>query len=240
MQTNILYPMTYSDDMIISLRKGNAKIGRSVYAFNLLPGDEPISVKTKGQLTDIQGTCGGCCEGCVNACYAMRDAKRFHPSCIPSLGKNTLIMRHNMDGMFEQLKKKLARRKAKVLRYHSSGEIESFNYLLHMVKLAVEMPGTKFYCYTKRFAFVQKYLTEYGMFPKNLTVNISVWNGNDKGYDFSKLNKFVYDDGSDPEVAKLFHCKAVDKNGKSTELTCDKCGRCFNGNKGLITAVYAH
>ena len=63
---------------------------------------------------------------------------------------------------------------------------------------------------------------------------------NVKGYNFEGLNKFVYDDGSDPEIAKMFHCKAVNPDGKSTGLTCDKCGRCFKGNKGLITAVYAH
>lgn len=240
MKTNVLYPINYSEDMEISLVQGNKKIGRSVFALNFLPGDQPISVSTRGALTDIKGTCSGCCDGCVNDCYAMRDAKRYHNTCIPSLGKNTLIMRNNIDGLFTQLEEKLAKKKATVLRYHSSGEIENFNYLLHMVKLAVKMPNVKFYCYTKRFGFVQKYLTEYGMFPENLTVNISVWNGNDKGYDFAKLNKFVYDDGSDPEVAKLFHCKAVNSDGKSTGLTCDKCGRCFNGNRGLITAVYAH
>ena len=240
MSATVLYPMSYNKDMELSLVQGNKKIGRNVFALNFLPGDEPLSVSTKGQLTDIKGTCSGCCEGCANACYAIRDTKRYHNTCVPALGKNTLIMRHNIDGLFTQLEEKLTKKKAQVLRYHSSGEIENFNYLLHMVKLAVKMPDVKFYCYTKRFNFVQKYLTEYGMFPENLTVNISVWNGNDKGYNFEGLNKFVYDDGSDPEVAKLFHCKAVDPNGKSTGLTCDKCGRCFRGNKGLVTAVYAH
>ena len=151
MNSNVLYPISYNKDMEISLVQGNKKIGHGVFALNLLPGDQPISTKTRGQLTDIKGTCGGCCEGCVNDCYAMRDAKRYHNACIPSLGKNTLIMRHNIDGMFAQLEEKLTKKNAKVLRYHSSGEIENFNYLLHMVKLAVRMPNVKFYCYTKRF-----------------------------------------------------------------------------------------
>lgn len=240
MESNVLYPMSYSDEMKITLVKGNNKIGNTVFALNLLPGDKPLTTKTRGALTDIKGTCSGCCEGCASKCYAIRDAKRYHNTCIQSLGKNTLIMRNNIDGLFAQLEAKLAKKKSAVLRYHSSGEIESFNYLLHMVKLAVKLPKVKFYCYTKRFDFIQKYLTEYGMFPTNLTVNISVWNGNDKGYNFDGLNKFVYDDGSDPEVSKMFHCKAVNTDGKSTGLTCDKCGRCFRGNKGLITAVYAH
>ena len=240
MNTTVLYPMSYNENMELSLVQGNKKIGKGVFALNLLPGDAPLSTKTRGQLTDIPGTCGGCCDGCVNDCYAVRETKLHHNVCIPSLGKNTLIMRNNIDGMFSQLEDKLVKRKAEVLRYHSSGEIESFNYLLHMVRTAVRLPNIKFYCYTKRFDFVQEYLNTYSTFPENLTVNISVWNGNDEGYNFDGLNKFVYDDGSNPDVANMFHCKAVASTGKPTGLTCDKCGRCFNGNRGLITAVYAH
>ena len=240
MATEVLYPMVYSADMEISIVQGNKKLGSGVFAFNLLPGDEPLSVKTKGVLTNIRGTCTGCCSGCVNDCYAVRDAKRYHNTCIPSLSKNTLIMRNDIEKMFAQLENQLVKRKAKVLRWHSAGEIESFDYLRRMVALAEKLDNVKFYCYTKRFNFVQQYLNEHKTFPNNFTVNISVWNGNDEGYDFGGLNKFVYDDGSDPEVTKMFHCKAVAPNGKSTGLTCDKCGRCFNGNRGLITAVYAH
>jgi hypothetical protein len=102
------------------------------------------------------------------------------------------------------------------------------------------MPKVKFYCYTKRFDLVDKYLNEFKEFPENLVVNISVWHDNDKGYNFEGLNKFVYDDGTDPEVAKLRHCPAVDKNGHSTGIKCSQCGWCFKGNIGSVTAVYDH
>ena len=87
---------------------------------------------------------------------------------------------------------------------------------------------------------MSQYLRDFKKFPKNFVVNISVWHDNDKGYDFGKCNKFVYDDGTDPKIAKMRHCPAVDKNGHSTGVKCSQCGWCFKGNYGRITAVYAH
>ena len=237
---NVMYQINYEPAMTISLAKGNSKLGKGVYALNLMPGSKPLSTKDKGQLTNVAGTCSGCCDGCENFCYAVRDARRFHNTVIPSAGKNTVIMRHDMDKGFKQVKEKLVKKKAQVLRWHSSGEIMNYNYLLHMVKLAVELPNIQFYFYTKRFAFIDKYLKECGDLPENLVCNISEWKGNTKGYNFEGLNRFVYDDGTDPEMEKLVHCPAVNKEGHKTGVTCDQCKRCFSGNKGLITAVYDH
>lgn len=236
----MLYEMHYEPTMKISLVKGNSKLGKGVYAFNLLPGDEPLSTKDKGQLTNVSGTCTGCCDGCKNFCYAVADARRYHNTCIPSLAKNTLIVRNDLDGVFEQIKEQVIKKKAKVLRYHSSGEIISYAYLLQMVKLAKELPDIKFYFYTKRFAFVDRYIYKFNKFPDNLIPNISEWNGNTEGYNLRGLNRFVYDDGSNPELAKVVHCPAVNKEGRKTGVTCDQCGRCFRGNDGHITAVYDH
>ena len=237
---NVIYQINYEPAMRISVTKGNSKLGSGVYALNLMPGNKPISTKDKGQLTNVRGTCGGCCDGCEGLCYAVNDTRRHHNTVIPCVGKNTVIMRHNMEDGFEQLKYNLIKKRAKVLRYHSSGEIESYNYLLHMVKLAVELPNVRFYFYTKRFGFVEKYLNECGGFPKNCICNISEWKGNTDGYNLRGLNRFVYDDGTDPKLAKVVHCPAVDKNGRKTGITCDYCGRCFSGNNGHITAVYDH
>ena len=237
---NILYQINYDHAMTITLAKGNTKLGKGVYALNLMPGSKPISSKDKGQLTNVTGTCVGCCDGCENYCYAVRDARRFHNTVIPSVGKNTEIMRHDMDKGFKQIKEQLIAKKAKVLRWHSSGEIMSYDYLLHMVKMAVELPDVKFYFYTKRFGFVEKYLKNHGMFPENLVCNISEWKGNTDGYYLDGLNRFVYDDGTDPAMQSVVHCPAVDKTGHKTGITCDQCKRCFSGNKGTMTAVYEH
>lgn len=237
---NVMYQINYEPTMEISLAKGNSKLGKGVYALNLMPGSKPLSTKDKGQLTNVTGTCAGCCDGCENYCYAVKDARRFHNTVIPSVGKNTEIMRHDMDKGFKQVKEKLIENKAKVLRWHSSGEIMNYNYLLHMVKLAVELPDVQFYFYTKRFGLIEKYLNECGDLPENLVCNISEWKGNTEGYNLEGLNRFVYDDGTDPEMEKLVHCPAVDKKGHKTGVTCGQCKRCFSGNKGIVTAVYDH
>jgi hypothetical protein len=236
----VMYNINYNEEMVVSLVKGNSKLGKKVFAFNLMPGDKPISTKDKGELTNVWGTCVGCCDGCQNYCYAVRDTRQHHNSVIPSVGKNTVIMRHDMDKGFKQIKEALIKNKAKVLRLHSSGEIMNYDYLLHMVKLAVEMPDVLFYFYTKRFAFMEQYLKECGALPENLVCNISEWKGNTEGYQLDGLNKFVYDDGTDPKVAKLAHCPAVDKNGGKTGISCDQCRRCFSRNDGHVVAVYSH
>lgn len=236
----MLYEIKYDKTMKISLVKGNNKLGKGVYAFNTLPGDKPLSTKDKGQLTNVYGTCGGCCDGCEKFCYAVNDARRFHNTVIPSIGKNTVIMRHNLEDGFIQLRQEIVAKKVKVLRWHSSGEIMSYDYLLKMVEIAKDFPDVKCYVYTKRFAWVEQYLKENGMFPDNFICNISEWNGNTKGYNLDGLNRFVYDDGSDESMKKMVHCPAVKKDGTRTEITCDKCKRCFSGNKGLVTAVYDH
>ena len=236
----MLYELHYSPDMEISLPKGNIKVGKGIYLFNLLPGDEPLSTTTHGTLTNVRGTCEGCCDGCKPYCYAISDAKRYHNTCVPSLGKNTLIVRNNLDGAFEQIKAGLIKHKAKILRYHSSGEIISYEYLEHMAKLAEELPNVRFYFYTKRFAFVDRYLKEHGSFPQNLVPNISEWNGNTKGYNFKSLNKFVYDDHTDASLRAVRHCPAVDKNGHETGVTCTQCGLCWRRTDGHTIAVYDH
>lgn len=237
---NVVYNINYEEGMRISLVKGNTKLGRGVYSFNTLPGDKPLTTKTRGQLTNLFGTCGGCCDGCERVCYSIRDARLHHNSVIPSAGKNTVILRHDENIMFDQLKEELVKRKASVLRYHSSGEIPTYNYLLHMVKLAVELPDIKFYFYTKRFGFIEKYLKECGAFPENLICNISEWKDNTKGFDLRGMNKFIYDDGTDESLKRVPHCPAVNKEGKSTGINCDQCKRCFTKNDGRITAVYSH
>lgn len=236
----MLYQIDYEPTMKISLVKGNSKLGKGVYAFNLLPGSTPISTKDKGQLTNVRGTCGGCCEDCEDACYAIKDTRRYHNTCIPSLVKNTLIMRHDRAGGFAQLKDELITKKASVLRYHSSGEIEDYDYLLRMARLAVDLPSVQFYFYTKRFGFVERYLEEHGSFPLNLICNISEWKGNTRGFNLAGLNVFTYDDGTDESLNNVPHCPAVDRNGHKTGVNCDQCRRCFSENDGRKTAVYAH
>lgn len=242
------YVIEYQPNAKISMSKGNAKLGKDVYTFNTLPGEHALTLKDGTVLTNVLGTCAGCCDGCENGgCYAVRDAKLHSNSIIPAQGKNTVIMRNSYDDGFAQIKAMLIAKKVKIMRWHSSGEIIDYDYLLRMVQLAKELPNVKFYFYTKRFDEVSRYIDEYGTFPENLICNLSAWRDNLKPYtNLSGLNQFIWDDGSDPALAKLPHCPAVSAptkqggKGHETGKTCSECGICYSKNNGHKICVYNH
>jgi len=249
MGNNVVYPLTYSDDLKVTMINGNNKIGKGVWTLNTLPGEHPIVTQTKGQLTNVLGTCAGCCEGCENGgCYAMRDAKTHHNACIPAWGKNTLILRHDLKAYIAQVKDLVIKNKMEYVRIHSSGEYDSYDHLVAMANLAKELPTVKFYSYTKRFAWVEKYLQENGEFPGNFAVNLSKWKNNMDKYPLlkkSNCNIFAWDDGDDSEIKDWHACPAVDapkegqKKGHGNDIKCMQCKRCMTAS-GKRTKVYNH
>lgn len=241
-----LYEMKYEDGMKISLSKGNKKIGKGIWSFATLPGYEYITTKTKGQLTNIHGTCKGCCDGCENGgCYAIRDAKLHHNVTISAWSKNTLIMRHDLDDGFKQISQALKDNKAKVLRFGTAGELDDKSWVDKLVWLANDNPNVIISFYTKRFAWIKEWVDEHGEFPDNLVCNMSKWLDNMKGYEnIPGVNVFAYDSGEDEEIKDWVACPAVAKKhgakkGYETGITCDKCMRCYRkGN--TKTRVYNH
>lgn len=232
----------------IHISNGNHKLGRGLYNINLLPGDGPIVKKDGTVLTTVKGTCNGVCSGCKNCCYAMRDTMLHHNACVPAQGENTRLAIEKPDEYFKQISGFLTKNKnkVKVFRFHSSGEIPNLQYFIGMNKIAVKFPDIHFYCYTKRFNILELYKAMYGDVSKNLVVNCSEWNGNTKLYNLEGYNFFVWDDGNDPEIAKLPHCRAVSApkkpggKGHSTGVTCIECGLCWRKNDGHRIAVYNH
>ena len=87
---------------------------------------------------------------------------------------------------------------------------------------------------------MQQLLAEKKKLPPNLVCNLSEWHDNLKGYKLEGLNRFVYDDHTDPEVEKLKHCPAVNAKGNKTGVTCSQCGLCWKANTGRRIAVHAH
>lgn len=234
------YNLKYTKDLKVHITKGNQKIGKSIYSFSVLPGYEYITSKDKGQLINIHGTCKGVCKHCEKeGCYAIRDAKRFHNTALKAWAENTLLMRNDLKGTMRQITEYINKNKnMKTLRWNVAGELENYEQLIALVKLAKDNPNIQIYFYTKRFDIIQKYI-DCNKFPINLVCNISKWHDNIKEYNFDGLNIFAYDDGNDPEIKNWTHCPAVDKNGKETGITCDVCQRCTK-QKGYKTAVYAH
>ncbi len=228
------------DKVHVKLSGGNSKIGKIVN-INLLAGDSVLSTKD-GVLTNVTGTCNGCCDGCKNVCYAVKMEQRFNNTCVKTHATNTILAKTDVNRYFNEISAALSRMRNPInaVRYHSSGEIPSYEYLLGMVETAKKHPNIKFYFYTKRFAWIERYIKTMGSFPENLVCNISEWHGNSRKYHLKGLNKFVYDDGHNPAYKNMFHCPAVKPNGTRTSVTCQQCKRCFSKNDGHITCVYSH
>lgn len=244
MSKNPKYKVEIDSNTEPTITKGNMKIGKGIYSFSLLPGDEPLSTQSE-LLTDIPGTCSGICGDCKKNCYAIRDAKLHNNVTIPAWAKNTLLMRNNLDDLMNKIDNFIKKHEVKTFRWQVAGEIESYEYLCKMNEIASNNPTVTFGAYTKRFDLIERFLKENGSFASNLCINMSEWNHNTDGYELPGMNSFVWDDGSDPEVAKLPHCPAVSKpakvggKGRETGITCDQCGRCYRVT-GTKTAVYNH
>jgi hypothetical protein len=233
----VKYESYLTADTHVHVQNGNKKVGKGIYTINLLAGDKPLTLKDGTQLTNIPGTCGGCCDKCKSNCYAIK-TQIYRNKNIPSWADNTILATQETEIFFNEIQQFIDRSMIAAVRFHAFGEIPSYNYLLYMVELAKNNPTIIFYTYTKRFKWVERYLEDNNSFPNNLIVNISIWHKNyNNPYN---LPEFIYDDGTEPELADLPHCPAVDKNGKDTGMTCARCKMCLRAKKGSKIAVYAH
>lgn len=234
--SNVKYFATLDNDSHIHVQNGNGKIGK-ILNISTLPGSKPLTRKDGLIYTNILGTCNGCCDQCEKDCYATRYCSYHNNTCIPAYAENTLLLRERPEQYFSELEKILKANKGAYLRVHVSGEFESEKHMKDHMDLAVRTPDNIQYFYTKRYIWLEN-LDNANMIPDNVSPTVSIWH---KNYDNpNKFHEFIYDDGTDPEVAKLPHCPAVNKKGKSTGVTCDKCLRCIKAKRGTKTAVYAH
>lgn len=234
---NVKYERYLTSDTHLHVQDGNRKVGKGIYTINLLAGDEPLTKLDGTQLTNISGTCSGCCSNCKGDCYAIR-TQVFRNNNIPSWADNTILATQEIETFFKEIQQFIDRSMVAAIRYHAFGEIPSYDYLLHMVDIAKENPTIIFYTYTKRYAWLEKYLEDNGCFPSNLVISVSIWNNNyDNPYN---LPEFIYDDGTDETLKTIKHCPAVNKKGHETGVTCAKCKMCLRATKGNKIAVYAH
>ena len=249
-KTTPKYQINYSEDLHISISKGNIKVG-NIPQFNTLPGDEALKLSSGQVLTNVKGTCAGCCSDCKHSCYAVKCCMYHHNSIIPAWAKNTVIMRSDPEKVRREINEFCAKNAVKYFRYHTSGEIESQEQLKLYCDICKDNDDVIFYVYTKRFDLLNEYFVKKGnSLPENFIINLSEWHGNLKPYlessdagtkeFFSKLNIFAFDDKSEKAefAAGLVHCPAIDKTGHETGVTCAQCKRCMKA--GHRTSVYEH
>lgn len=64
-------------------------------------------------------------------------------------------------------------KKMDYFRWHDSGDLQSFQHLLNLVKIAERCPDTKFWLPTREKKFINQFVDTFGNFPKNLIVRLS-------------------------------------------------------------------
>lgn len=234
-KNKIVYSVYLNGLNNIHVQTKNKKLGNGIHNISLLPGSGLLTKKDGTVLCNIPGTCAGCCKGCEHNCYAKRYTVYHHNTCVPAYADNTVLAINDPEKYWNLLQNYLDNNIVSVFRFHVSGEIPNEKYLLRMIELCENNKLVHFYIYTKRFTWIEKHADE---IPENLHVLVSIWHKN-----YSNplgFAEFIYDDGTEPELEKVFHCPAVDKNGNETGITCAKCKNCIYARKGDKIAVYAH
>jgi len=225
----------------LHLSKGNNKIGKGIWAFATVPGNEEHrpTLKTGEVLSNVVGTCSKYCEGCAKngACYAWRDFMLHHNVCVEAWSENTLLLRSGK--LYDEIDEFITKANAKYLKtgdekYHkiatfrinTSGEIENVFQLIGWNELAKKHPEVTFGIYTKNYDALETFLQRYGDAADNFVINVSQWHG--VADDFlkkyaGKFNVFEYDDSNrkdnnllEADIKRLFsevHCPAVKKDG---------------------------
>ena len=224
---------------------GNGKTG--IDSANLLAGDKeskyngaiPTTDRAKAEyekrgldVSKVCGTCSGNCPGC----YAKKETR--YTWVMIRYAENTLFAMTDPAGYVADIEKQLfgSGNGPELFRIHDSGDFFNFEYFSAWVEMIKRHPGTQFGAYTKEKEIVEKYGID--NLPDNFSLQCSPWPGFCEP--IGDLPQFCYDDGSDPELAKLHHCPAVDKNGKRTGVQCVNCKHCYNAKRGQRWAVYAH
>lgn len=213
---------------------GNEKTGgknEQMMAIGYMPSKGILTFKDGTIVSDCLGTCGKVnCDECMKKCYAVSMVKRYEIARKNRI-ENTLQLRTDINQHFNDIYHTILSDKIKIVRYTDSGEIESYLQFVKLVNLALSLPSTQFYLYTKNYDVLRTFFTENKELPNNMVVLISIW---------GKLGKKEYNEFKNHRNIKAFVVNSDIKtdctcpaykviNGKvrlNKEMTCAKCGLC--------------
>ena len=205
---------TVSKDIILSVSKGNAKMGG-------IP-----SISLPAVVTCRKGA------PCARKCYAAK-LERIRPNVKAAYQRNLDLWAHDPAAFEAQAI--AAAMPHRYFRWHVSGDIVGPSYLAMMVRVANACPGTRFLCFTKRFELVNMYIKERGPLPENLQILFSAWAGLDVPNPYNlPMTHVIYRDGSTTAPASHYVC-----GGNCTECLCQGVG-CWQLKPGEHLAFYEH
>lgn len=197
----------------VSISNGNKKVGR-IPSVSLLP---IVSCPN--------------CKSCAKKCYANKLC-RIYPSVKKAYANNWEILQSNPNEYFKQVND--AVKMARFFRWHVSGDIVNFDYLLNMVSIANNNPHCTMLAFTKNWDVVNKYVSEVGELPSNLQIIFSAdFDTNETKNPYNMPTAHVILKGCEPSA-----------NYKICGGNCSECalngGGCWTLAKGESVAFYEH
>lgn len=207
-----------SDPVKIHISAGNNKLG-SIMNISLPP----------------VVTCQNC-GSCSKYCYAVRSYNRFTGTAA-GWNENYFLFLTNPGRYFNEISK--AVKTQRFFRWHVSGDIVNHDYLIGMIRVAMENPKVEFLAFTKAYQIVNNAIDNGAVIPSNLHILFSAAPGVDMpnpyklpechiNFEDPALN--TYCGGAEYE----YHC-----TGNCTECAINGCG-CFFLKNGDVTIINQH
>ncbi len=179
-------------------------------------------------------TCRPACP-CAMDCYATKGRFRF-PNVKNSLMNNYCLYMLEPATYFAEIKHSINNGMISYsyFRWHASGDFVDSNYFSEVVKIANELPLTKFLAFTKKYELVNEYIQNGGIIPDNLHIVFSAW-----GDDFKIDN---------PHSFPVAHVRFKDANQNTMIPTdalecsgdCTNCLQCWNIQRGQSVVFDKH
>ena len=108
---------------------------------------------------------GSVCEGCyaLKTNYMYPSVQTAHANRVAGLSSVSWA-----DAMIKQIKHS----ETEYFRWHDSGDLQNFQHLLDIVRIAEALPDVKFWIPTRESGLIKRYMEVFGAFPDNLCVRV--------------------------------------------------------------------
>lgn len=135
------------------------------------PGNKKMGAVPSVSLPAVL-TCRSDCE-CSQKCYA-RKLERIRKSVREAYSSNYSLLNEYPDTYWREVEASVMM--TRFFRFHVSGDIPNYEYLMRMISIAQRNPHCEILCFTKKFSIVNRYLSENnGVLPENLHIVFSGW-----------------------------------------------------------------
>ena len=199
----------------ISISKGNSKLGQ-------IPSVSLPAVKT----------CRMC--ACSKICYAKK-LERLRPTVRKAYQRNLDALIESPDVYWREVEAAIMM--SRFFRFHVSGDIPHYDYLVKMMEIAGRNPHCQILCFTKRYEFVNHFVDSCPgqEVPSNLHIIFSDWPGTEMPNPHHFPVAYVrFRDGFTQAPSDAQEC-----GGNCTECACTE-GGCWNLKRGESVVFNEH